>query len=90
MLRQILIGHGHCPGLVRQGYAGAIPERTHPDQDLREGAVGGEITKAGMGLAGEARVTAATAAIAVVAEAEPSQTGREDKDRWGRVQCHFT
>lgn len=82
---QIPIDHGHCPGLVRQGRAGAIPEPTRPGQGPRGGAVGGEIMKTVMGLGREVRVTAAIAAIAVVAEAGHGRTGREDKDRWERV-----
>lgn len=90
VLRQIPIDHGHCPGLVRRGRAGAIPERTHPGQDLRGGAVEDVITKTVMGLGGEVRAIAATAATAVVAEAGHGRTGREDEVCWERVQCHFT
>lgn len=48
------------------------------------------ITKTVMGLGGEVRVTAATAAIAVVAEAGHGRTRREDEVCWERVQCYFT
>ncbi|KFY06729.1 hypothetical protein V492_07807 [Pseudogymnoascus sp. VKM F-4246] len=58
-------------------------------QDLRGGAVGGEIMKAVMGPGGEVRATAATAAIAVVAEAGLGRTERDDKGRWGRVVVLF-
>ncbi|KFX97362.1 hypothetical protein V490_02822 [Pseudogymnoascus sp. VKM F-3557] len=81
-LRRILIDLGRCPDRARQGHAGVIQELTHPGLDPREGAVGGGITKAEMGLGGEVQVTVATAAIAVGAGAEPSQTGREGRDRW--------
>ncbi|KFY26069.1 hypothetical protein V493_04278 [Pseudogymnoascus sp. VKM F-4281 (FW-2241)] len=53
-------------------------------QGLQEGAAVSEIMKTVMGLGGEVRVTAATAAIAAVAEAWHVRTGREDEDRWER------
>ncbi|KFY04799.1 hypothetical protein O988_00512 [Pseudogymnoascus sp. VKM F-3808] len=80
-LRRILIDLGRCPDRARQGHAGVTQELTHPGLDPREGAVGGGIMKAEMGLGGEVQVTVATAAIAVVVGAEPSQTGKEGHRR---------
>lgn len=49
----------------------------------------GGITKAEMGLGGEVQVTVATAATVVGAGAEPSQTGREGRDRWEGYRVSF-